>query len=178
MQVVRQMSNAGFAVDVHKVADIDKRLALFLGIAFLFVWVVAINIGLHDMAPRWFLRDFDWLTNEQIPPTFLSMAFASLIAAAAVWVFSGHGDKLYHIDEAGVERMGLFRTRLYRWADFERLDREVSEMILHIKPSARAGSGPSKLVFDISKLDCSGPQLEALLVHYRPELYRTKSLMG
>ncbi len=176
--MVRQMSNAGFAVDIHKVADNDKRMALFLGIAFLFVWVVAINIGMHDMAPRWFLRDFDWLTNEDIPTTFLSMAFASLIAAGLLWVFSGHGDKVYHIDAAGIERNTLFATRLYRWSDFERLDREVSQMLLHIKPAARAGSGPRKLVFDISKLDCSGPQLEALLVHYRPDLYRTRSLVG
>lgn len=172
------MSKAGFAADIHKVADIDKRLALFLGVAFLFVWVVAINIGLHDLAPRWFLRDFDWLTNDDIPTTFLSMAFASLIAAAGIWVFSGDGDKLYHIDASGIERNGVFANRQYRWADFERLDREVSQMVLHIKPAARAGAGPKKLIFDISKLDCSGPQLEALLVHYRPDLYRTRSLVG
>jgi hypothetical protein len=174
----RSMSKAGFAVDIHKVADSDKRMALFLGIAFLFVWVVAINIGMHDMAPRWFLRDFDWLTNDNIPPTFLSMAFASLIAAGAVWAFSGHGDKVFHIDINGIERSAMFGSRTYRWADFERLDREVSQMILHIKPTARGKYGPAKLIFDISKLDCSGPQLEALLVHYRPDLYRTQSLMG
>ncbi len=170
------MSKAGFAIDIHKVADNERRLALFLGIAFLFVWVVAINIGMHDMAPRWFLREFDWLTNEDVPTTFLSMAFASLIAAAGVWAFSGNGDKIYHIDADGVERNGMFKNRLYKWSDFERLDREVSQLVLHIKPAARNGSGPTKLIFDVSKIDCTAPQLEALLVHYRPELYRTKSL--
>jgi hypothetical protein len=172
------MSKAGFAIDIHKVADTDRRLALFLGMAFLFVWVVAINIGMHDLAPRWFLRDFDWLTNEDVPTTFLSMAFASMISAAGLWVFSGNGDKVYQIDANGVERSSMFKSRLYKWSDFERLDREVSQIVLYIKPTARAGSGPAKLVFDVSKIDCSGPQLEALLVHYRPDLYRSKGLTG
>ena len=99
------------------------------------------------------------------------MAFASLIAAAGLWAFSGNGDKVFHVDANGVERCGVLKNRLYRWTDFERLDREVSEMILHIKPTARGSYGPAKLVFDISKIDCSGPQLEALLVYYRPDLY-------
>ena len=172
------MSNAGYAVDIHKVADNDKRMALFLGIAFLFVWVVAINIGVQDMAPRWFQRQFEWMSNEDIPPIFLSMAFASLIAAAGIWLFSGHGNKLYHIDSTGVESLGTFGSASYRWMDFNRLDREVSEIILHISPIARRRFGPAKLVFDISQLDCSGPQLEALLVHYRPDLYRTQSSVG
>jgi len=176
--VVRDMSKAGFAIDVHKVADNEKRLALFLGIAFLFIWVATINVSLQDMAPRWFQRQFDWLTDENIPTIFLSMAFASLIAAGGIWVFSGHGDRLFQIDAKGIASGGAFGSRQYRWMDFERLDREVSKMVLHIKSSARGGYGPAKLVFDVSKLDCSGPQLEALLVHYRPDLYRTKSLKG
>jgi hypothetical protein len=175
---MRSMSKGGFALDIHKVADNDKRLAMFLGIAFLFVWVVAINIGMHDMAPRWFLRDFDWLTNEEIPTTFLSMAFASLIAAALLWAFSGNGDKIFHINGSGIERRSVFSVRLYKWSDFERLDREVGKMVLHIKATTRGSYGPAKLVFDVSKIDCSGPQLEALLVHYRPDLYRTKGLAG
>ena len=172
------MSSAGYAVDIHKVADTDKRLALFLGIAFLFVWVVAINIGVQDMAPRWFQRQFDWLSSEDIPPIFLSMTFASLIAAAGIWLFSGHGDKLFHIDAQGIEKTGFFGSKTYRWADLERLEREVSTIVLHVNPAVRSGLQPAKLVFDISQLVCSGPQLEALLVHYRPDLYRTQQSAG
>ena len=168
------MSGAGHSVDIHKVADSDKRLALFLGMAFLFVWVVAFNIGIQDMAPRWFQRQFDWLSSEEIPPIFLSMAFASLIAAAGLWLFSGNGNKLFHIDATGIECNGMFGSAHYAWTDFELLEREVSLIMLHLKPAARQGFGPAKLVFDISELDCSGPQLEALLVYYRPDLYRTK----
>ena len=137
------MSNSGFAVDIHKVADTDRKVALFLGIAFLFVWVVAINIGVQDLAPRWFQREFDWMSNEMIPPIFLSMTFASLLAAAFSWAFSGHGDKLYHISAAGVERVGMFKSRVYRWADFEELERDVSKLSLRISPEARNGRVPN-----------------------------------
>jgi hypothetical protein len=178
MFVVRRMSNAGFAVDIRKVADNDKQLALFLGIAFLFVWVVAINIGVQDLAPRWFQRQFDWLASEDIPPIFLSMAFASLIAAAGVWLFSGDGDKLFHIGADGIDRSGFLGTAHYRWNDFERLERQVSMIILHVKPGAKPKFGPQKLVFDVAGLDCTGPQLEALLVHYRPDLYRSTAMTG
>ena len=172
------MSNAGFSVEIHKVADSDKRLALFLGMAFMFVWVVAINIGIQDVAPRWFQRQFEWLSSADIPPIFLSMAFASLISAAGIWLFSGHGDKVFQIDTTGVTSVGVFANRHYNWADFELLDREVSKIVLHLKPAVRGPFGASTVIFDISQLDCSGPQLEAMLVYYRPDLYRTLHVAG
>jgi len=168
------MSRAGFSAEIHKVANNDKSLALFLGLAFLFAWVVAINVGLQDIAPRWMLRQFEWAADESIPPVFLSMTFASLIAAAGLWVFSGDGNKLYDIDATGIAYKRLISSVSFRWADFERLERNVSTIELIVNPAT--GKRPRKLVFDISKLDCTGPQLEALIVHYRPDLYRTFQL--
>lgn len=168
-----KMSTVGYTADVHKVADNDKRMALFLGMAFLFVWVVAVNIGIQDVAPRWFQRQFDWLSSEQIPPIFLSMSFASLIAAALLWLFSGNGNKMYHIDASGITAQGMFGSTLMHWSDFELLDRQVSTINLHLNAAARASHGRKTVVFDVSKIDCTGPQLEALIVYYRPDLYST-----
>ena len=117
--------------------------------AFLFVWVVAINIGIQDITPRWFQHQFDWLSAAEIPPIFLSMSFASLLAAAMLWLFSGNGDKLCSIDASGISVPGWFGSKLLAWPDFQQLDREVS------------------------KIDCTGSQLEALIVYYRPDLYST-----
>ncbi len=167
------MSTVGYTADIHKVADTDKRMALFLGMAFLFVWVVALNIGIQDMTPRWFQREFDWLSAEEIPSIFLSMAFASLIAAAGLWLFSGNGSRLYHIDGAGITVYGLFSSTPLAWTDFASLDREVSTINLYLTDAAKSKSALKKVVFDVSKIDCTGSQLEALIVYYRPDLYGT-----
>ena len=167
------MSSRGFTAEIHKVADNGKQLALFLGMAFFFVWVVAINMSVNDLTPRWFQREFEWLSSDSVPPVFLSMALASLISAAGLWLFSGNGDKLYDIDVDGITCPKMFGTKLYQWSDFELLEREVSTLVLHIAASAREGLGPSKLKFDLSHIDCSGPRLEALIVHYRPDLFNT-----
>ena len=167
------MSSRGFSAEIHKVVDNGKRLALFLGLAFLFVWIVAINMSINDLTPRWFQRQFEWVSDESVPPIFLSMALASLISAGIVWLFSGHGAKLFDIDAIGITREGLFRSKTYAWNDFELLEREVSTIVLHLKAEAREKMGPKSIKFDISGIDCSGPKLEALIVHYRPDLYRT-----
>ena len=167
------MRNSGYSAEIHRVADSDKKLALFLGLAFLFVWVVTINIGVAELTPRWFQRQFDWLASDQIPPIFLSMAFASLIAAAALWLFNGNGEKLFEINAEGVKVEGMFGTRNYGWSDFELLERQVSTIILHVDPAVRGKFGPSKVCFDVSRIDCAGPRLESLIVYYRPDLYRT-----
>lgn len=167
------MSTVGYTADIRKVADTDKRMALFLGMAFLFVWVVAINIGIQDTTPRWFQRQFDWLSAAEIPPIFLSMAFASLVAAAGLWLFSGNGNKLYRIDGAGITVNGLFGAKPLAWADFASLDREVSTINLYLTEAAKAKYALKKVVFDVSKIDCTGSQLEALIVYYRPDLYGT-----
>lgn len=167
------MSSQGFTADIHKVVDSGKQLALFLGMAFLFVWIVALNMSINDLTPRWFQREFEWLSNESIPPIFLSMAVASVISAAGLWLFSGHGEKLFSIDETGITCPGLFGSRLYRWSDFELLEREVATLVLHLSPEARKSLGTARLKFDLSHIDCSGPRLEALIVHYRPDLFRT-----
>ena len=167
------MRTAGFSAEIHKVADNDKRLTLFLSLASLFVLMVALNVGLQDVAPRWFQRQFDWLASEDIPPIFLSMAFASLVAAAALWLFSGNGEKLFDIDAEGITCTSMFGSKTYRWSDFELLERQVSSIVLHLKLAARGSLGPGKVTFDISHIDCTGQQLEALIVYYRPDLYRT-----
>jgi len=167
------MSLQGYSAEIHKVADNGKQLALFLGMALLFVWIVAVNMGVNDLTPRWFQREFDWLASESIPPIFLSMAAASVLSAAGVWLFSGHGEKLFAIDADGITQMTLFGSRHFAWNDFELLEREVATIILHLYATARQSLGPSKLKFDLSGIDCSGPQLEALIVHYRPDLFRT-----
>ena len=33
--------------------------------------------------------------------------------------------------------------------------------------------GTNKLKFDLSRIDCSGPRLESLIVYYRPDLFNT-----
>jgi len=167
------MRNSGFSAEIHKVANSDKRLALFLGLAFLFVWVVMLNMGVQELTPRWFQRQFEWLASDQIPPIFLSMAFASLIAAALLWMFNGNGEKLFDINAEGIKAEGLFKSRQYAWSDFELLERQVSTVILHIAPEARGSLGPAKLSFDVGAIDCSGPRLESLIVYYRPDLYST-----
>ena len=167
------MSTVGYTADIHKVADTDKRMALFLGMAFLFVWVVALNIAIQDMTPRWFQREYDWLSASEIPSIFLSMAFASLIAAAGLWLFSGNGNRLYHIDGAGITVDGLFGSTPLTWTDFASLDRQVSTINLYLTDAAKAKCALTKVVFDVSKIDCTGSQLEALIVYYRPDLYRT-----
>jgi hypothetical protein len=113
------------------------------------------------------------MANDSIPPIFLSMAFSALVAAACLWVFSGHGNRLFEIDATGINRAGFFGAASYRWADFELLERQVATIILHLKPSARTRLGPSKIAFDLAGIDCTGPRLEALIVHYRPDLYNT-----
>jgi hypothetical protein len=167
------MSSVGFSAEIHKVADNGKRLALFLGATFFFVWVVAVNMSINDLTPRWFQREFDWLASDSIPPVFLSMALASLISAGCIWLFSGNGNKLFDIDATGITNIHLWRSKSYGWADFELLEREVSTIILHLRPEARGKYGPNVIKFDLSAMDCSGPRLEALIVHYRPDLFRT-----
>jgi len=167
------MGSTGFSAKIHKVADNDKRQALFLGLAFLCIWVVAVNYSVQTLSPRWFQREFDWLASESIAPIFLSAAAVSLFAAALLWLLSGDGNKLFDIDSNGIARAGAFGATTYSWSDFELLEREVATIILHLKPAARTSLGPKKIAFDLSGIDCSGPKLEALIVHYRPDLYRT-----
>jgi len=166
------MSTRGFSAEIHKVADNGRQLALFLGAACLFGWIVALNISINDLTPRWFQRQFEWLSAETIPPIFVSMAIASLLAAGVVWLFSGHGNKVFDIDAVGITRNRLLGSKTYLWSDFELLEREVSTLVLHLKPSVKEKFGPGKIRFDLSGIDCTGPRLESLIVHYRPDLYR------
>ena len=168
------MRSSGFSAEIHKVADTDKRLALFIGMAFLFVWVVTVNKAVQELTPRWFQRQFEWLASDQIPPIFLTMAFASLIAAALLWALSGNGDKLFDINEIGIKSEGWLGGHQYHWADFELLERQVSTIILHLAPSIHGPYGRKKISFDISAMDCSGARLESLIVYYRPDLYSTQ----
>ena len=167
------MSSEGFSADIHKVANNGKQLALFLSLSMLCAWIVALNMSIQDLTPRWFQRQFDWISNESIPPIFITIAAAALVITALIWLFSGNGNKLYSIDENGITYSRFFGSKSYAWADFELLEREVSTIILNLSQEARSGFGPRRLKFDLACIDCPGPRLEALIVYYRPDLFRT-----
>lgn len=167
------MSSQGFSADIHKVANNGKQLALFLSLSMLCAWIVTFNASIQDLTPRWFQRQFDWISNESILPIFLTVAAAALVMTLLIWLFSGHGDRLYSIDENGITRSSILGSRTYSWSDFELLEREVSTIILSLTPEAQSGFGPRRLKFDLSGIDCPGSRLEALIVHYRPDLFST-----
>jgi len=167
------MSSQGFTADIHKVANNGKQLALFLSLSMLCAWIVAMNASINEITPRWFQREFSWIADESIAPVFTAVAAASFVITCLLWLFSGNGNKLFSIDAEGITVRRLFGSATYRWPDFELLEREVSTIILNLSPGAQTAFGPRRLKFDLSGIDCPGPKLEALIVYYRPDLFRT-----
>jgi hypothetical protein len=167
------MSSQGFTAEIHKVANNGKQLALFLSLSLMCAWVVVLNGSINEITPRWFQREFSWIADESIPPIFTALAAGSILITGLLWLFSGNGSRLFSVDAEGIVVRGYFSSKTYHWRDFEFLEREVSSIILHLTPEAQHGFGRSKIRFDLSGIDCPGSKLEALIVYYRPDLFRT-----
>jgi hypothetical protein len=164
--------NIGHRAEIHKVANIDKRMALFLGLAFFCVWIVVLDNGLLWTTPRWFQRQYDWMTSDSITPVFLAAGIVALIAAAGSWIFSGNGKRLFQIDQTGVTEERTFGIAHHSWQDFEALERSVGTITLVARPRSGVGKSYDRVKFELANLDLTGPQLEALIAYYRPDLYR------
>lgn len=166
-----QMSQEGHRAELHKVANIDARLAMSIGASFFCFWIVALNMGMLDISPRWFQRQFDWLTNEQVSPLFTVAGTAFLAMAGVIWLFSGNGRHVFDLSPDGVTVHDMLGSDTFPWASFDLLERNVGDIVLHLAVPEGGLLGRKKVVFRLANLDKTGPEIEALIVYYRPDLF-------